>query len=96
MLTSENIDKETNQDGLILVKFISESCKECKKLELVLRKINYSVYTVDVDREPDLKEDYDIDIIPSIIIFLNGQKVHTIIGFKTKTSLFQIIENYKN
>ena len=96
MLTSENIDKEINQEGLILVKFISESCKECKKMGLVLDKIEFPVYTVDIDREPNLQEEYEIDIITTILIFLNGQKVDTIIGFKTKTSILQIIRNYKN
>jgi thioredoxin-like negative regulator of GroEL len=90
MLTSDNIDKEINQEGMILVKFISDD-KKSRDLSFVLDKLKLPVYTVDVDREPDLKEDYDIGLIPTTLVFVNGQKIHEIIGFKTKTTILSIL-----
>ena len=90
MLTSDNIDKELNQEGTILVKFISDD-KKSYELGIVLRKLNLPVYTVDVKQHPDLMDDYDIDIIPTTLVFINGQKIHEIIGFKTKTTILAIL-----
>jgi thioredoxin-like negative regulator of GroEL len=96
MLTLDTIDNETQRDGFILIGFVSDNCRESKKLKMTLSKINYPTYTINVDKDPDIVEDYSIETIPSLIIFFNGQNIHTIAGFKTKTFILKIMGNCKN
>lgn len=50
-------------------------------------------FSADVDENRDLAYDYDIQSIPAIVIFSNGEEVTRTVGFQPKDDIKELIES---
>ena len=52
-------------------------------------------FSADVDENRDLAYQFDIQSIPAIVVFANGEEVTRTVGFQPKEELKELIESCK-
>ena len=80
------------KEGLVLVDFFATWCGPCKMLSPVLEEIaeenpNLLVLKIDVDEVGELAARYGIQAIPTLMLFKDGQRVETRMGYQNKNQL---------
>ena len=84
---------------LAVVDFSAVWCCPCQMLAPVLEELSDEMdgeadfFSADVDENRDLAYDYDIQSIPAIVIFSNGEEVTRTVGFQPKEDIKELIES---
>ena len=100
------VKKITNNDmqealaaPLALVDFSATWCGPCQMLAPVFDELaeemgsEVDFYSVDVDANSQLAEQYNIMSVPSILLFKNGEKAAQTVGFQSKESLADFVRS---
>ena len=93
--SAAEFEAEINE-GTVLVDFFATWCGPCKMLSPVLEEIaeenpNVSVLKIDVDEVGVLAARFGIQSIPTLMLFKNGQRVETRVGYQNKNQLLAFI-----
>jgi thioredoxin 1 len=99
-MVNELLEKDFNEkvkDGKVLVDCFATWCGPCKMLSPIIDELakeitNYSFYKLDVDKNEEIARQYGIMSIPTLLIFENGELKQTLVGFKTKAELKEILK----
>ncbi|MDX9882488.1 MAG: thioredoxin [Prolixibacteraceae bacterium] len=68
-----------NSDKPVLVDFYADWCQPCKLMPPILKKVkdrfkdNIRIIKVNVDRHPAIASNFQIQSIPALLIFRNGE-----------------------
>lgn len=86
-----------NKKGVVVVDFYATWCAPCKMLAPVLEELQgelseAKIFKVDVDKSPEISNEYSIQNIPTIMIFKDGKPVDKKVGFFPKDVLKEAIE----
>ena len=84
------------KEGTVLVDFFATWCGPCKMLSPVLEEVanenpNISILKIDVDEVGELAARYGIQAIPTLMLFKNGQRIETRMGYQNKNQLLAFI-----
>ena len=89
--TFEFREKVENGTGLSLVDFSATWCGPCKMqapiLEELSEEFDYEIYNVDVDESNEIAGQYNINAVPSLLIFKDGVLKGNLVGFHPKEAL---------
>lgn len=95
---NNNFDKLISENsGIVLVKFGAEWCGPCQMLAPVLEEIaseypEYTILTVDVDDEDELARRFEVESIPMLLIYKDGELVSSTVGYRNKTQILDMLE----
>ena len=91
----KNNFNELVREGYHLVDFYAEWCGPCKMMGPVLESIEdkIDIIKIDVDKFPDLAQEYRVMSIPDLMIFKDGEKILESVGFQSKEDLEEVISN---
>ncbi len=91
----KNNFNELVKEGYHLVDFYAEWCGPCKMMGPVLESIEdkIDIIKIDVDKFPDLAQEYRVMSIPDLMIFKDGEKILESVGFQSKEDLEEVISN---
>ena len=84
------------KEGVVLVDFFATWCGPCKMLSPVLEELsneeNIAIVKVDVDEAGPLAAQYGIQAVPTLMLFKNGERVDTRLGYQNKNQLLAFIK----
>ena len=92
-VTNENFASEViASDKPVLVDFWATWCPPCRMQspivdELAEERADIKVGKVNVDEQPELAEKFDVQNIPTLIIFKGGKAVRVLVGLRSKEQL---------
>lgn len=98
-IKNNNFDEVSN-NSIAIVDFNATWCGPCRMLAPILEELSeecddVNFYACDVDENGDLAMKFNIQSIPAVGVFKNGQLVEMSVGFKPKDALKQLIESVK-
>ncbi len=96
VFTEENFEQEVLKSDLpVLVDFYAEWCGPCKMLTPILDELSeeykgkWKIGKVDIDEAPELAGKYQVQSVPTLKFFKNGEEVETLMGFQSKEKLME-------
>ena len=88
LLTDKDFEEVIKSNRLVLVDFWAEWCGPCKKVSPILDEISNEtgllVGKLNIDENPEKTMEYQVSSIPTMVLFMDGKPVHSIIGAKPK------------
>lgn len=63
-------------------------------LDQLAGEVDYNIYTVDVDESNEIAAQYNINAVPSLLIFKDGVLKGNLIGFHPKEALVEEMAKY--
>ena len=94
----ENEFENEIANGITVVDFFATWCGPCKMLSPVLDDLSEELdgkvkfLKSDVDVNQDLASKFNIMSVPSVLVFKDGQKVKTMVGYKPKEEILAELE----
>ena len=86
---------------LAVVDFSAVWCGPCQMLSPSMDELSDEMdgevdfFSADVDENRDLAYQFDIQSIPAIVVFANGEEVTRTVGFQPKEELKELIDSCK-
>lgn len=100
-INKENFENEVlNSDKLTVVDFFATWCGPCQMLAPVLEKISnensdLNIVKIDIDESVELAIKYQVEVVPTLVIFKGGNVVKTLEGFRSEKELLEEFNKLK-
>lgn len=84
----------------VLVDFFAEWCGPCKMMTPVLKEVKaeigdaVTIIKVDVDKSPQAAYEYQVQGVPTLILFKNGKPIWRQSGAMPKAELIGVIKKF--
>jgi thioredoxin len=98
-VTGENFETEVLQSPLpVLVDFSAEWCGPCKALAPTIGQIaneyagRMKVVTMDVDESMEISVKYNVQHVPTLMLFKNGEPVERLVGGQSKPKIVSVLQ----
>jgi len=101
-LNNSNFQETINSNDVVLVDFYADWCGPCLALSPTLEDLSLEfsnkavVAKINVDKNPELSQSYNIRSIPSLFYFKKGKLVEKQNGVQTKSLLTEKLNNLIN
>ena len=89
-----------NSDQLTLIDFSAEWCGPCKMLAPILKQVkdemgeDLKIVKIDVDKNQNLANTYQVRGVPTLIFFKNGKQLWRKSGVLQKQELVQLAKSF--
>lgn len=85
----------------VLVDFFATWCGPCSMLAPVLEKVSnerkdFDIAKVDIDQSLDIAEKYDIQVVPTMLLFKNGEIKGQLVGYVPEEEIIKFVEKNIN
>ena len=99
-VNKEEFEKLIKQDKIVIVDFFAVWCGPCQMLTPVLEDLSnelteIEVLKIDIDEEQELAINMGIEVVPTVMMFKNGEKQKVLEGLRSKSEFIEEIEKMK-
>ena len=93
---SQNFEKEI-ESGVTLVDFYADWCGPCQMLAPIIEEIanertDIKVGKLNIDDARETAIRYGVQSIPTLILFKDGEPVKTLVGYRPKDAILDILD----
>lgn len=93
ILTDDTFDQALKDNSTVLIDFWADWCGPCKKMNPILEEVSNEtgllIGKLNVDENIKKTDEYAVQTIPTMVLFKDGNPVHTIIGAMPKHKLLK-------
>jgi len=92
-----NFDSIINENRPVIVDFHALWCGPCKTQSPILKQVademgeRIKVIKIDIDQNPEIAKRYQIQSVPTLMIFKNGEIKHKQAGVHSKVQIMNIL-----
>ncbi|MET0637125.1 MAG: thioredoxin [Chitinophagaceae bacterium] len=96
----ETFQELINGDTPVLVDFYADWCGPCKAMEPTIKEVaktttgKVRVIKLDIDRNQPTANTYQVNAVPTLILFKNGKVLWRNPGMIDKSSLLSVLKQY--
>ena len=95
--TRETFEKELNGGALMLGDFWAEWCGPCRMMSPIVDQLadelaDVKVCKVDIDQAEALATEYGVEVVPTFIVFENGEAVKSVSGVMPKPVILDMLK----
>ncbi|KAB1189853.1 MULTISPECIES: thioredoxin [Haloferax] len=92
----EHFQELVDRDGVVLVDFYADWCGPCKMLEPIVENIaadtDAVVLKVDTEELGQLSAAYQVQSIPNVVFFADGEPKKRVVGMRGEEVLRSVVE----
>lgn len=97
IINKDNFEEKI-ENGVVLVDFFATWCGPCRMLTPVLEEVSEQssakIYKVDIDKSDDLAHKFGIMVVPTMVIFKNGEMQEKFSGFMQKEEILEKLNKF--
>lgn len=91
------LENVKNSGKIILLDFYADWCGPCHMLSPVVDEFaeenpDFVVGKINVDKEPELSEEFGVSSIPMLVVMKDGKILNKSVGAKSKQQILEMIE----
>lgn len=91
------LENVKNSGKIILLDFYADWCGPCRMLSPVVDEFaeenpDFVVGKINVDKEPELSEEFGVSSIPMLVVMKDGKILNKSVGAKSKQQILEMIE----
>lgn len=94
----EQFSDVTTKFDVVLVDFYADWCGPCKMLEPIVADVaaetSATVAKVDVDAHGALAQQYRVQGVPTLYLFVDGEPAERLVGVQEKAALVDLVESH--
>jgi thioredoxin 1 len=94
----DHLDEVVGDHAVVLVDFYADWCGPCKMLEPTVESIAAetaaAVAKVDVDAHQDIAAEFNVQGVPMLALFADGQQVEQLVGVQDEDTLVSLVEQH--
>lgn len=99
-VNKEEFENLIKQEKIVVVDFFAVWCGPCQMLTPVLEDLSnelteIDVLKIDIDEEQELAISMGIEVVPTVMVFKNGEKRKVLEGLRSKSEFIEEIEKLK-
>lgn len=91
-----HLEELLEDNHVVLVDFYADWCGPCKMLEPTVEEVaaetDAAVVKVDIDANQGLARQYQVQGVPTLYLFVDGEPADRMVGVQEKTTLVEKIE----
>ena len=96
-VNKNNFDVVKNSEKTVLIDFYADWCGPCRMLSPVVDEFaeenpDFVVGKINVDKEPELSEEFGVSSIPTLVVMKDGKILNKSVGAKSKQQILEMIE----
>ena len=97
-VNKENFDSVKNSSKAVLLDFYADWCGPCRMVSPVVEEIaaenpQYLIGKINVDKEPELAQQFKVLSIPTLAVIKNGAVINRSVGARPKTEILAMLES---
>ncbi len=96
-VNKNNFDSVKTSDKPVLLDFYADWCAPCRMVSPIIDEIakenpQYLVGKINVDKEPELAQAFNVLSIPTLAVIKGGRVIHQSAGAKLKPQILAMLE----
>lgn len=96
-VNKQNFDSVKNSSKAVLLDFYADWCGPCRMVSPIVEEIaaenpQYLIGKINVDKEPELAQQFKVLSIPTLAVIKNGAVINRSVGARPKTEILAMLE----
>lgn len=97
IVNKENFDSVKNSSKPVLLDFYADWCGPCRMVSPLVEEIaeenpQYLIGKINVDREPELAQEFKVLSIPTLVVIKNGEVISQSVGARSKSEILAMLQ----
>lgn len=96
-VTKQNFDSVRTSEKTVLLDFYADWCGPCRMVSPIVEEIadenpQYLIGKINVDKEPELAQKFNVLSIPTLAVIKNGETIRQSAGARPKAEILSMLK----